>query len=135
MESWTPHNIDKRREPREQWQNDYANNNSALDLDRALHIASSEGPTISLKEDTECQYFSAFLSAAAIVAQPCRHDDGCRLDNARAAASSFLFGAGGFSSSFRTRKLSREENRTWSASLMTLLSSTAILGMTATPAE
>src|SRR5271167_1123319 len=35
---------------------------------------------------------------------PCRHDWD-RLGIARAAANSFLFGAGGFSSRFRTRKL------------------------------
>jgi hypothetical protein len=36
---------------------------------------------------------------------PCRHDY-YRFGNARAAASSFALGAGGFSSKLRTRKLS-----------------------------
>ena len=39
---------------------------------------------------------------------PCHHDDD-RLGNARAAARSFAFGAGGFSSKSRTRKLSLAE--------------------------
>ena len=42
---------------------------------------------------------------------PCRHDYG-RFDKARAAATSFAFGAGGFSSRSRTRKLSLPESFT-----------------------
>jgi hypothetical protein len=42
---------------------------------------------------------------------PCHHDY-YRFGNARAAASSFAFGAGGFSSKLRTRKLSRPESCT-----------------------
>src|SRR5208283_2038621 len=51
---------------------------------------------------------------------PCRHDYG-RFGNFHEAASSFLFGAGGCSSRFRTRKLSRPESCTWSASSITAL--------------
>ena len=40
---------------------------------------------------------------------PCRHDYD-RFGNARAAARSFAFGAGGFSSRARTRKLSLSES-------------------------
>src|ERR1700683_3924193 len=41
-----------------------------------------------------------------------RHHDYHRLGNARAAARSFAFGAGGFSSKSSTRKLSLAERRT-----------------------
>jgi hypothetical protein len=44
-----------------------------------------------------------------------------RFGNARAAASSFAFGAGGFSSKLRTRKLSLSESCTRSALSMTAL--------------
>ena len=42
---------------------------------------------------------------------PRRHDED-RFGNARAAARSFAFGAGGFSSRFRTLKLSLSDSRT-----------------------
>ena len=51
---------------------------------------------------------------------PCRQDR-YRFGNARAAARSLRFGAGGCSSKSRTRKLSLSESRTWSASSMTAI--------------
>jgi hypothetical protein len=55
---------------------------------------------------------------------PCGHRFEC-LTNARAAARILAFGAGGFSSRSRTRRLSLPESRRWSASAMTVL--TALL--------
>lgn len=54
----------------------------------------------------------AIMSFADRLLVPCRHDYDRRFGKARAAASSFAFGAGGFSNRSRTRKLSLAESCT-----------------------
>jgi hypothetical protein len=89
---------------------------------RAAQIVTPAG--IAAQEFIQCLVAAIESAAIMFLADrlfvPARHDYG-RFGSARAAATSFAFGAGGWSSSSRTRKLSRADSRTRSASSITAL--------------